>query len=641
MFEPLCVAFRRGCIDGQRPQIESFVATVAHSRQPLLLARLLTIEVDYRCGIGEQPKIEEYAPRFPDYRAIVDAVLLETGHASQLAESTVEFRAASSLNSNRTSLRSLFASNEVGRYRLIEKLGSGGFGEVWRALDPLLERQVAVKILRPDRPQDFETVKWLQAEARKMADLDLSWPGIVRVLDVGTSQAGFFIVSQLVEGGSLAERLSGPRLSHEAAAELIAAAAEAIHHVHLKGLTHRDLKPANILLDSAGRPHIADFGLAVFEDDQLLEAESTVGTAAYMAPEQAKGESNRVDARTDVWALGVILYQLLCHRLPFKASTRKALYQEILHREARPLRTIDDSIPAELERICLKCLSKPVGERYTTSRDLALDLRRSLKLVAAPAPPRSRSEWLAVAACTVLLISACLIYVRTLWRRADVPIANQRYDVAGDHAPSKPRATDNGDISVPGNDLALRRSSTALFKPLIASLGAKDLTLQALADRTGLRAASGAAELISLGQIDAEDDELEIALNQVPWTGNIGVFFGHGLGVLGDDEVHVFQALVLRPSGNGLWNLIRMRYNYSGTARGDWSSKTLSSTKISTPGKALLALRIRFDRNSVADVTIDGVSKRELCDAALTSESAKLYFARRGMRSWRGVGFLG
>ena len=622
MFEPLCMAFNRGCVDGHRPQIESFVATVERGRQPALLARLLTIEVEYRRSRGERPRIEDYSPRFPEHRAILDAVLVDTDQALRLAESTTEYRPTPELNLHLGLSRSLIASMEIGRYRLIEKLGSGGAGEVWRALDPLLGRHVAIKILRSDRPQLVEWMKQLQDEARKMADLDLSSQGIVRVLDVGTSGTGFFIVSQFVEGGSLAQRLSGPPLSHKAVAELVASAAEAIHQVHLKGLTHRDLKPANILLDAAGRPHIADFGLAVSEDDQLLEGASTVGTAAYMAPEQARGQSYRVDARTDVWALGVILYQLLCHRLPFKASSREVLYQEILHREARPLRTIDDSIPAELERICLKCLSKPIGERYTTSRDLALDLRRAMELPPAPiAPPgaqvavqrQSRLVWLAAFSCAVPLIYVGWNYGE-MWRHpVNVPVAQQQGGTL-DGDPPTVRAADN---PVP------QQNSTALFKPLIASLGAKDLVLQPLADRTGLRANSRAAELIRLGKIDAADDVVEITLNQVPWTGNIGLFFGHGLGVLGEDEVHEFQALVLRPSADGVWNLNRIRYSYSDAGPGEWSSKTISSAAIDKPDKVPVTIRIRFDGNSVADVAIDGVSKRELIDTTLMSGTAK------------------
>lgn len=627
MLEPLCVAFNRGCVDGQRPQIESFVATVERSRQPVLLAQLLTIEVEYRRSIGEQPKIEEYTSRFPDQRAILDAVWLDTDHASRPTATTKDFRPAPSADPNPAASQALSATMEFGRYSLIEKLGSGGAGEVWRALDPLLGRHVAIKILRSDRPQHAEWMQQLQAEARKMADLDLSLPGIVRVLDVGTTRGSFFIVSQLVEGGSLARRMAGPPMSHRDAAELVAAAAEAIHHVHLKGLTHRDLKPGNILLDNAGRPHIADFGLAVSEEDQLQEEASTVGTAAYMAPEQARGQSNRVDARTDIWALGVILYELLCRRLPFKASAREVLYEEILHREARPPRTIDDSIPLELERICLKCLSKPIGERYTSSRDLALDLRRWLEPASAPVQPSSRPRriWPAVAAaCAIALILVGWSFVRTQWHHSDVPPDKLRGEVAVNDLPAKPRGADNAELPSPVAVPVPQQNSNALFRPLISSLGAKDLLLRTLAERTGLRVESSAAELISLGQIDAVDDEVEIALNQVPWTGDIGLFFGYRLGVLGDDELHVFQALVLKP-GDDAWRLIRIRYSYPDAAPGEWSGKNLSSVEFPRPGKDPIRLRVRFDRRSLAEVAIDGVSKPELCDtppASGTSSSS-------------------
>ncbi len=155
----------------------------------------------------------------------------------------------------------------------------------------------------------------------------------------------------------------------------MAQAAEALSYAHEQGLVHRDLKPANILMDRQGRPHIADFGLAVHEDDRWPNRWEVAGTPPYMAPEQVRGESHRLDGRTDLWGLGVILYQMLTGVRPFEGGSNERIYDEILYREPVPPRQRDRTIPRELEWICLKCLSKLMTDRYTTASDLADDLR--------------------------------------------------------------------------------------------------------------------------------------------------------------------------------------------------------------------------------------------------------------------------
>jgi WD40 repeat protein/tRNA A-37 threonylcarbamoyl transferase component Bud32 len=265
-----------------------------------------------------------------------------------------------------------------GDYELLEPIAAGGMGIVYKARQKSLNRFVAVKMIRPVPLAGTTDLRRFRQEAEAVAKLD--HPHIVPIYEVGQAGALPFFSMRLIEGGNLQDRLGRWVEDPRAAAQLVGALAEAVHHAHQHGILHRDLKPANILLDAEGQPYVGDFGLArsLEGDSSLTQSGTILGTPSYMAPEQATGTRGGATTAADVYSLGAILYALLTGRPPFQAAAPIETLRQVIDDEPPALRALNPRVDRDLQAICLKCLRKNPRERYSSAWELADDLHRYL-----------------------------------------------------------------------------------------------------------------------------------------------------------------------------------------------------------------------------------------------------------------------
>lgn len=405
---------------GLQPRIEDYLNKCNSADRTVLLRELIVLECEFCREKGMGLERQKYLDRFPLDSEILNAAFQALGETSTHSDdSTLNSQSVDDSNVS-PSIETLppndpsdTLSTPFSRYEIRRELGRGGFAVVYMAFDTELARNVAIKIPRAKNFTGERALQTFVREARNAARLDHE--GIVRVHDVQRDQNSVVIVQQFIDGNNLSEYARKRSLSTRAVVELLVRVCRAVAYAHQQRVWHRDLKPANILIDADAKPHVADFGLALTEDSQHEQAGEIAGTPAYMSPEQVRGESHRLDGRSDIWSIGVILYELLTNQRPFNGDTNSQLFDEIQHREAKSPRMANPLIPQELCRICTKCLAKQSSDRYQSATDLIDDLESWMATNSDPNDNGIKrreihwSSWAIVASVTILFCVGLLI----------------------------------------------------------------------------------------------------------------------------------------------------------------------------------------------------------------------------------------
>ncbi|MFO0942318.1 MAG: serine/threonine-protein kinase [Pirellulales bacterium] len=361
--------------------IEQLVAEAPTEFQAMIFLELIIEEAQLRKIRGVEPTIDEYLLRFPKKTELIDKAWKKI--QSLAAISTVDYQRKSGhgqstetgVNPNTLST-GITEPTHFGAYKVMRPLGSGTFGSVFKAQNESSGDVVAIKMLKNHWASDPDCGQAMRRQFSQEATIMLQFnhPNVVRVIELDEEADPPYFVQQFIDGQTLADLLQSNRLTFKQSVEFAIQIANGLAHIHSYECWHRDLKPANILLDRNNCVYLADFGLALDEAQRWSSKPKVAGTYPYMSPEQIKGATHRLNARCDIWALGVILYEMLTGRRPFRSQTREHLFEDVTQRTPPAPRELNQAIPRELNRLCMQCLSKRDADRPHTAADVRDDL---------------------------------------------------------------------------------------------------------------------------------------------------------------------------------------------------------------------------------------------------------------------------
>lgn len=407
--ETLVHKFEDAWCNGQRPRISDYLPDRSGRRHEILV-ELVHIDLEYRCKKNDTVRVEQYLEQFPELRsdtkvlaALVAAEFLLRKRNDPGVDRREYLQRFPELKEDLPVQMGQMATlsdipgtvcQQIPGYEILDELGRGGMGVVYKARQVSLNRLVALKMLLAGAHASPRFIARFRIEAEAAARLQ--HPSIVQVYDFDTHEGLPFFSMELVEGASLSKKLRTGAVQPTPAARLMVTLALAVGFAHGRGVVHRDLKPSNILLTPDGAPKISDFGLAKLLDaaTPLTQTGDIMGTPYYMSPEQAAGKK-AIGPATDIYALGAILYEMLAGKTAFQGATPLEILDKVRSQDPEPLREVNASIPRDLESICLKCLAKNPTRRYGSAELLADDLRRFVASKPITAEPAASSYTLA------------------------------------------------------------------------------------------------------------------------------------------------------------------------------------------------------------------------------------------------------
>jgi tetratricopeptide (TPR) repeat protein len=529
-----------------RRPVEMYLEDTPVLRQEDLALVLVYGEYLLRRELGEKPDLEEYAQRFPQH-----AERLRQQHALHHlleAESLLNTYTAPVLMDEPPCRDATDGKRpRLPGYDILGELGRGGMGVVYKARQLALNRYVAIKMILAGVHAGPEHQRRFRAEAEAIAKL--RHPNIVQVHDYGVNEGYAYLALEFVEGGTLAQKAAGVPIDARRAAQMVETLTTAMDHAHCSGLIHRDLKPANVLLTADGVLKIGDFGLVkqIESETQQTASGALLGTPTYMAPEQMAGERAAIGPATDIYALGVILYELLTGQTPFRGGTPLEVLRQVKEKEPLPPRRLQPDTPRDLETICLKCLQKEPGKRYVSAASLSEDLRRfqaGEPIMARPIGALGRSwRWCrrqpviaSLGATLVLIMAGSILGLTALYLNAD----RQRLRAEGAEEDSRTAAVQarQGETRARQSE-AETKAVLEFFQKKILAAGGPTGQGGGLGRDATIRAAVDQAES-TIGQSFANKPVVEASIRQV---------LGHGYWYLGSFPRAIEQherALALR-----------------------------------------------------------------------------------------------